>query len=151
MLKFVLSAVVILSSSTAALAGQTFVQPDKTVSYIFESSGGQQYCDGITLSQKANMAIGYHTGTCLGSPSPNAGGFTAHVVGLPAPVWTITTTDPRNPTFTVVYLIDESNLTYTAWYEVTNVTGFQEGASGLLGIGTPPNTPGLKSSTWMMR
>jgi len=151
MLKIGICAALILSGSTAAFAGQTSVQPDKTVSYTFEDSTGKRYCDGLTLTQKANMATGYHTGKCLGSPSPYAGGFTARVAGLPEPLWAITTTDPRKSYLTIVYLIDESNLTYTAWYEITNSTPFQQGNAGLLKVGAPPDRQGLPASTWMMR
>jgi hypothetical protein len=142
MLRFILSAALVVSTSTAAFAGQSVrasnLQPEVTQSYTFADSAGAPYCDGLTLTETGTVAKGFHTGTCERSPLPYAGGFQVKITAITDTLYDIVTTDPNDPKYTLDFLIDQVALTWQGWVEDTaGRVPFQETNSGRLLTGKP--------------
>jgi hypothetical protein len=122
-----------------------------TARYTFAESDGTPYCDGITLSESGGIAVGTHTANTVCTEGDYAGGFSGKkVLGATDSQWIVTTTDVNNlPGYVVVFVIDQTAMTWVAYIEsTTNAATFALDNSGVLLKGTPkqngegPKEPG---------
>jgi hypothetical protein len=114
-----------------------------TVKYTFADSSGFPYCDGITLTETSGVAVGTHTANTRCAGGYYAGGFSGKkVLGSADTQWVITTNDTYNdPGYLVVFVLDQTAMTWAAYTESTsNSATFELAGSGVLLKGAPkPN------------
>jgi hypothetical protein len=109
------------------------------VTYTFGITGGGAYCDGLKLSETTTTAIGTHIGGKDCPEGSYAGGFSGKkVLGTTAAQWVITTLEPESPNYEVIFVIDQTAMTWQDYIEdTTDGITLEEVSSGPLLKGTP--------------
>ncbi len=140
-----MTALLALCTTSATMANE-YTRP-VNVAYTFTG-----YCDGISLTQTGTFAVGEHTGSCEGSPFPNAGGFGVHINKIKDGLWAITTSEFSLPGYQVVFLLDEKALQWQVYLQDSLETlPFEEVNAGTLTIGQPPVQRGLKPAARLLK
>jgi hypothetical protein len=112
--------------------------------YTFAQPDGTPYCDGLTLTQSAKLAVGVHTSGDGCNEGTYAGGNCGYVKAVGGKVWTIVTTSTELPGLDEIVVLDENAMTWTAFAQSGGI--FQEVNSGILLNGDPGDTPGRKTA-----
>jgi hypothetical protein len=128
---------VLLAATTAFVVGGMSSASALTVEYTFTG-----YCDGLKLKEVAGVATGTHVGkTCEGKEGSYAGGFSGkRVEESDDTQWVIMTSDPGDTAGTeILFVLDQTAMTWQAWVENGNTEAFEEFNSGTLTVGAPPD------------
>ena len=128
---FLMATAFVLTSAGAAAAND--------VQYTFADGDGVPYCDGISLTESDGMAVGIHTNGAQCSEGDFAGGLQVKVLGSHGKKYTITTTDPNLRHTVEMYVLDQSNMTWSVYdMDTADDSPFSLANQGILLDGTPP-------------
>lgn len=121
------------------------------VHYTFANPIGTPFCDGLALTQSAQVAVGTHTGNSSCPADSYAGGNFGHVKAIGEKRWTIVTTDADLPNDDLVFVLDENAMTWTGYVQGPNFGTFHLLGSGVLLPGDPVDPPTGRSRPAMSR